>query len=274
MSRAAFVLLLLFQLGANATDDAMRQATLQADVRLNGRPAPGGTRLFVHWPGRVDDEVASGWPGEPFEVPAGRWEVRAIIPAGAMGTIEVSRFILATADEPLRITLDAVRKFGFLRVSVKSGEVVIDDAAVTLYSGPVRAENGVQLVAGMAEPTPVGRYTVEVEWHSQGGTVHKRVRDVEVRFEETNAVDVDIGPTGLLSVDLQDAAQDSNAVIALVRGKGVEPIGTLGRFEPFRVPAGTYSVRVVQTWPRPGLWWRRNVEVKADEEKMVIINTR
>lgn len=274
MIRRGLVFLLLFHAAAHAAEADAKPATLQAEVRLNARPAPGGTRLFVHRPGRVDDEVAAGWPGEPFSVPAGRWEVRAVIPAGAMGTIEVSRFILTTAGKPLQITLDAVRKFGFLRVSVKSGDVVIDDASATLYSGTPRAENGVPLVVGTAEPAPVGRYTVGVEWDSQGGTITKWLKDVEVAFEETTTHVVDIGPTGMLTVDLQDAPDDSNAEIVLVRAKRIEPIGTLMRFVPFRVPAGVYSVRVVQTWPRPGLWWKRDVEIKADEEKMVIINTR
>lgn len=274
MTRRVLIFLLLFQTVARAADVDSKPATLQVEVRLNARPAPGGTRLFVHRPGRVDDEVATGWPGEPFNVPAGRWEVRAVIPAGAMGTIEVSRFILTTADKPLRITLDAVRKFGFLLVSVKSGDVVIEDAAATLHAGKPRTGNGVPLVVGMAEPTPVGRYTVGVEWDSQGGTIQKWLPDVEVAFEETNTLVVDIGPTGMLSVDLQNAPDDSNAEIALVRAKRIEPVGTLAPFVPFRVPAGVYSIRVVQTWPRPALWWKRNVEIKPDEEKMVIIDTR
>lgn len=250
-------------------------ARLVVDVRLNGRPAPGGTRLFVHKPGLVEEEVASGWPGEAFAVPPGRWDVRAEIPGGAAGMIVVWQpEVRVVAGQRIKLRLDAAHKLGFLHVDVVSGDVVLIDAAATLHEGDRRSGDGVSLVVGQADPTPVGRYTVGVEWHSAGGTVRKWVGDVVVESEKITKKVIDVGPTGNLSVDLQGFSNDTDAVIHLVRPRQLEPVGTLAPFEPFRVPAGRYDVRVLQTWPLPGLWWRRDVEIKAGDEKMLIINAK
>lgn len=250
-------------------------AKLVVDVRLNNRPAPGGTRLFVHKPGLVDEEVASGWPGEAFVVPPGRWDVRAEIPGGTAGMIVVWQpEVRVTPGQRLKLRLDAAHKLGFLQVDIVSGDVTLIDAAATLHEGDKRSGEGLSVVVGQAEPTPVGRYTLEVEWYSAGGVVRKRVSDVVVESEKITRKVVDLGPTGNLSVDLQGFANDTDAVIELVRPRQMEPVGTLAPFEPFRVPAGRYDVRVLQTWPLPGLWWRRGVEVKAGDEKMLIINAK
>lgn len=268
------LLVLLLLIGDVAWARDRPQGTLVVDVRLNERAAPGGTRLYVHRIGRVEDEVATGWPGEPFSVPEGSWKVRAIIPGGPLGPVEVSRSVRIAKDKRETMEIRAVHEFGFLRVDVKSGNVVLEETGATLYPGDRPNGEGVSLILGQAEPLPVGRYTLLVEWLSVGGVVQKTISGIEIKFEETTTRAVDLGPTGVLSVDVQGLLEGSDATVELYRSGGFEAIGTLPHFEAYRVPVGRYDLRIVQRWPLPRIWARKGVEISTDEEKLVIIPAR
>lgn len=241
------------------------------DVGLNEHPAPSGTRIFVHRPRKPEAEVAQGWPGEPIPLPAGVWTVRAVVPGGPLGPIEVAETLLLRKAERRRIRLVARHAFGFLRVDARTSGVRPDEAGAMAFSGDDVKGNGISLVLGQAEPLPVGRYTLVVTWLSVGGIVEKRVSGVEVAFEETWAQTVDLGPSGVLNVDVQGLDERSDATVELFRAGERVSLSTLPRFEPYRVPEGRYDLRVVQHVPVGRVWERRSVRVRDGEDKLVII---
>lgn len=245
-------------------------AELRVRVRLNGEDVPPSSRVIVHPVGDPTREIASGFPNEVLRLPPGRYDVRAEIVGSAVGSVEVWRPSVEVKEgETTRLTLDAAQRVGHLRVNVKSGRETLDDAEVLLLPNGSREDGTTVLIAGRASLVPEGTYTVLARLETPGGFMEAFEDDVQVRRNEPQDLTVDIGPTGVLVVEVAGHGEASGISVALMIPGELESVGEIEAFGQYRLPVGRYDLRVQLPGLLPRMWWLRGIEVTANELKRV-----
>lgn len=239
-------------------------------VRLNGERAPEGTRLWVFAPKTRDDPVASGWPDESFRVPSGTWDVVAELPVNSLDPMRVWRSgVEVKPGDTVRFSLDATQAFGGIRARAVSGDERIDEAALVLLPNGSRRNPQGTLTGGVVATLPPGTYTVGAILETSAGSLRAYVDGVNVAAHETTDVTVDLGPTGLLQVNVKGGAYGDGVLAGLVREGEITPAGWLTTFMPDRVRAGTYDLRLEKAGTLRQVWWHRGVVVRAGETTTV-----
>lgn len=245
---------------------------LTVKVRLNGKPAPQGTRLFVHRPGETSDELASGWPDEPLRIVPGLYDVRAQIPGGAFGFIDVWRpDVKVEPGGKLAFALDAVQKQGTLLARVKSSGVLVEEAGITLMPNKARDGAGAELQPGQPTTVPAGTWTLAARAETLLGFVESFKDDVVVAPGEKRELDLDVGQTGSITVEVIGLSEDENISVGIVKPGQMDPAAWTTAFAPLRLPAGKYHLVLEWGRPLPRVWWHRDVVVPAGGHRVVLV---
>lgn len=244
-------------------------ARVTVRVRLNGLPAPGGTRITLHRPGRKDDEVASGYADEPFDAPPGRWDVRAAVQANALGELDVWReAVEMQAGADVALTLDARQKQALVRAWAEAAGEPVDEAALMVLAPGTRGDSDWSLEPHTPTALPEGTYTIAARLETPGGELRGYRDGVKVGAEGEQDVVVELAPNGWLEVRPPKDGEGWNML--LVRPGGRERDASwydVG--QPWRVPAGRYDVKLERGGLPPALRWVRGVVVKARERTVV-----
>lgn len=273
LATAAFLVLLASATTARAAPESTDGGAILVHVTLNGDPAPPGTRLWVHQPGDRDDPIGWGWPDESLELPAGTYDVLAELPVNVLDPVRVWRErVEVKVGETVRFELNAVQKLGSIRATVVSGEERIDGAAVLLLPSGTRGFTPHSFPDGEVRTLPPGRYTVRANLESSAGPITGYADGVEITADELTEVTVNLGPTGLLQVDVKDGSYGDGVMAGLVPEGHVHPVGWLLTFSPDRVKAGTYDLMLKKAGVVPQVWWHRGVEVRAGETTTVVVS--
>lgn len=244
--------------------------TILVRVRLNGEPAPEGTRVLLFAPGVRDDYLEAGWPDEPLTAPRGTYDVAAEIPASVLSPVTVWKpSVELQSGATVQLTLDAVQKVGRVQPVVVSAEAVVDDAVVFVLPNGSRSETNHALSPGEEASLPVGSYTFGARLETVGGPLLAWHDGVQVRDGERTQVKLDLGPTGFLQVRVAGHGESDGFIAGIVPRGQATPVGWLQAFASERVPAGRYDLRMEQPGFVPRLWWHRDVEVGPGERKVI-----
>lgn len=249
--------------------------TLLARVRFNGDEAPSGTRVFVFRPGE-SEHVASGWSGETFKVPPGLYDVRAMLPIGAFGGLEVAQQAVGIrAGEFREVALDGVQKVGALRAFARSAGDRVEEAQLyILPSGSRDLSVGQPLFDGQTTMLPVGTYTVGLQLATPVRTLLSFQDGVKVATDAPANVTLDVGPTAYLSVVVSGAREDEGWSVGLSPGSGFSPAGWVSAFGTYRLPAGRYDLRLEKGGRMfPLVFWHRGVVLGEGDRKVVQVKS-
>lgn len=243
---------------------------LLAEVTLNSREAPVGTRLWVFPPKRHDEAITSGWPDEELELVAGKYDIVAEFPVNALEPIRAwKEAVEISPGKTTKIRIDAMQKLGWLRAEVLSNdEPVIAAALMLLPNGKRRGDTG-PLSRNVPTSLPPGKYTVGAVLESAGGRISAYVDDVEVKDGKLAEVNVDLGPTGILEVRVKGGSYSDGIHAGLIPKGAISPVGLLMSFSPEQVKAGSYDLRLQTMGAFRQYWWHRDVEVVPGETTVV-----
>ncbi len=216
-------------------------ATVLVHVRLNGRAAPTGTRVFLFRPGRRTYSVADGFPDETFTTPPGTYDVRAEIPA-TLGDIVVWKpAVEFVGGKTVEIQLDAVQELGLVRARAVSGRDALPFTVVSVLPNRSRGDSDADIDAGRDARLPVGVYTLTAQYDTPLGTLRGFVDDVVVEASGVAKATVDVGPTAKIRIDL-DGPQPPGGTIAFTRAGHRRVLGWVDLGEPWRLPVGCYDL--------------------------------
>jgi hypothetical protein len=249
-----------------------QRARLVATVMLNGQPAPQGTRIAIYHAGETDEAVAGGAPGEPIIVPPGRYDVRALIPGGPSGNIDVWKpEVTILPGSSQSITLAAAQKRGTLRVTVLSGGEQADDATVALVPAGESSDGQPLFQANVTHAAPVGTFTLVAQIETPLGALRISRPGVKVSANQLTALTVDVGPSARLTVEIPGRGPESSIIVGVVRAGQVEPAGNIDAFTTQRLPPGRYDLRIENPNDgAPRVYWYRHVELKPGDSRTVL----
>lgn len=252
---------------------ASSPATITTTVQLNGVAAPRGTQVGIYRSGTTHDPVAAGEPGEPLQVPPGKYDVRATIPGGPVVGVEVWHpDVEVGAGQEQTISLAAVQKRGSLRVSVFMGRDELKGAIILLLPAGYWDENGIVVTEGEPLPLTVGKYRLLARVDTPVERLEAAKDSVVVNADRETSVRMEIPLGGYLTVEVDGRKEDDNLLVGFAPPGGDEVIAQINAFAQCLLPAGTYDLLIEDPNALPPRQrWRRGVRVTAGQRSIVTV---
>jgi hypothetical protein len=252
------------------------QAEITASVKLNGAPAPGGTRIAIFHVGETEGAMAEGFPDETIHVPAGKYDVRALIPGGPIDTIQVWKpEVKVLPGQKVAVDLVAIQKRGELSVEVVAGKEKVTDVSVMLLPPGSRDQSDMTFAPGEAITVPVGKYTLLARLQTPGGNINAYKDGVVVAADQLTAARVDTGPIGHLTIEVTGRKPEDGLVISLMRADDDNVLGLVEPFSQFDLPVGAYDLRVEDhSKGLPQIYWQHGVKVPGGEKTVALVKPK